>query len=113
MVRILYTTLYAFPYPTLYTALEHALHTKSIALTGAADTKMAMLASVSTAVSPHISPAIVAISTTAGGHHMDKVNEETPDERGMIIKGVWRSIGILSIFAITHIASSLWEHPRG
>ncbi|EYC42170.1 hypothetical protein Y032_0541g3203 [Ancylostoma ceylanicum] len=42
------------PYTTLYIALEHALHTKSIALTGAADTKMAVLASLSTAVSPQI-----------------------------------------------------------
>ncbi|EYC23966.1 hypothetical protein Y032_0014g2244 [Ancylostoma ceylanicum] len=67
---------------------------------------------------PQTSPAIVAIATTAavaltaGGRHMDKVNEETPDERGMIIKGEWQSIGILPIIAITHIATSLWAHPR-
>ena len=48
----------------------------------------------------------------ASGRHMDKVNEETPDERGMIIKGAWQSIGILPIIAITHIATSLWAHPR-
>ncbi|EYC18663.1 hypothetical protein Y032_0026g1299 [Ancylostoma ceylanicum] len=30
---------------------------------------------------------------------MDKVNEETPDERGMIIKGAWQSIGIVSTIA--------------
>ncbi|EYC13160.1 hypothetical protein Y032_0044g1004 [Ancylostoma ceylanicum] len=56
--------------------------------------------------------AVVAIATAASGRHMDKVNEETPDERGMIIKGAWRSIGILPIIAITHIATSLWAHPR-
>ncbi|EYB91581.1 hypothetical protein Y032_0204g1883 [Ancylostoma ceylanicum] len=56
--------------------------------------------------------AVVAIATSAGcsgtafGRHMDKVNEETPDERGMIIKGAWQSIGILSIIAITHIATT-------
>ncbi|EYC19374.1 hypothetical protein Y032_0024g1049 [Ancylostoma ceylanicum] len=53
MVRILYSTLYTIPYTTLCTAPEHALHTKPIALTGVGDTKMAMLASVSTAVSVH------------------------------------------------------------
>ncbi|EYC00981.1 hypothetical protein Y032_0111g229 [Ancylostoma ceylanicum] len=34
--------------------LEHTYHTKSIALTAAADTKMAMPASMSTAVSPQV-----------------------------------------------------------
>ncbi|EYC14860.1 hypothetical protein Y032_0001g410 [Ancylostoma ceylanicum] len=54
MVRISYTTLCTIAYPTLYAALEHALHIKSIALAGAVDTKMATLASVSTAESPQI-----------------------------------------------------------
>ncbi|EYC42157.1 hypothetical protein Y032_0541g3196 [Ancylostoma ceylanicum] len=53
MVRILDSTLYTISYTTLITALEHVLHTKSIAFTGAAGTKMAILASLSTAVSPH------------------------------------------------------------
>ncbi|EYB87744.1 hypothetical protein Y032_0258g457 [Ancylostoma ceylanicum] len=47
-----------------------------------------------------------------GGRHMDEVNEAIPNERGMIIKGTWQSIGILPIIAITHIATSLWAHPR-
>ncbi|EYC41765.1 hypothetical protein Y032_0557g3387 [Ancylostoma ceylanicum] len=55
MVRILYTTLSIIPCTTLYTALEHALHTKSIALTAAADSKTATLASLSTTVSQYSS----------------------------------------------------------
>ncbi|EYC32876.1 hypothetical protein Y032_0002g1140 [Ancylostoma ceylanicum] len=54
MVHISYTTLYTIAYTTLYTALGHASHTKSIALTGAADTKMATLVSVPTAVPPQV-----------------------------------------------------------
>ncbi|EYC36263.1 hypothetical protein Y032_0913g3013 [Ancylostoma ceylanicum] len=50
------------------------------------------------------------MATTAGGRHMDKANEETPDERG--IKGAWRSIGIVSTVAITHIASSFSTDPQ-
>ncbi|EYC27161.1 hypothetical protein Y032_0009g556 [Ancylostoma ceylanicum] len=46
--------LYTIAYTTLYTALEHALHTKSIALAGAADTKISTLASLSTTVSPQV-----------------------------------------------------------
>ncbi|EYC29468.1 hypothetical protein Y032_0006g2990 [Ancylostoma ceylanicum] len=57
-------------------------------------------------------PVVVAIATTAGGRHMDKANEETPDERGMIIKEARQSIGILPIIAITHIATSLWALSR-
>ncbi|EYC30720.1 hypothetical protein Y032_0004g1732 [Ancylostoma ceylanicum] len=55
-------------------------------------------------------PAVVAIATTAGGRHMDKVNEETPDERGMIIKGAWRSKAIfplsLSLTSPVHFEQS-------
>ncbi|EYC36274.1 hypothetical protein Y032_0913g3022 [Ancylostoma ceylanicum] len=44
---------------------------------------------------PQTSSAIVMIATTAGcrrGRHMDEVNEDSPDERRMIIKGAWQSI---------------------
>ncbi|EYC02710.1 hypothetical protein Y032_0098g3087 [Ancylostoma ceylanicum] len=52
-------------------------------------------------------------TTTAGGHHMDKVKEETPDEGGdelrlAAIHGdvTWRSIRIISTILIAFIADS-------
>ncbi|EYC24143.1 hypothetical protein Y032_0014g2348 [Ancylostoma ceylanicum] len=44
IMRIPYTALYNIPYTTLNTALEHASRSKSRALAGATDTKMATLA---------------------------------------------------------------------
>ncbi|EYC35955.1 hypothetical protein Y032_0954g3198 [Ancylostoma ceylanicum] len=54
-------------------------------------------------------PAIVAIAAKVG---MDEVNEKTAEERAMVVKGAWQSIGILSTIAITDITSSFWAHPR-
>ncbi|EYC18611.1 hypothetical protein Y032_0027g1611 [Ancylostoma ceylanicum] len=61
---------------------------------------------------PWTSPAVVTIATTAGGRHMDKVDEETADVRGMTTDVVWRSIIIVSTIAIIHIASSFWAPTR-